>query len=137
MKKNIYVKDIKAGEKICDFFFVTEKNVAFSQKGSPYLNLRLKDKTGELDGKVWDNAQDMDKVFRKGDFIYIQSRAMQYKNAIQLSVMSARKADDQEISTEEYFPVAKENPDKMFAELMTFVDTVETPPLKSLLQSFF
>jgi 3'-5' exoribonuclease len=137
MKKNIYVKDIKAGEKISDFFFVTEKNLAFSQKGSPYLNLRLKDKTGELDGKVWDNALDMEKFFRKGDFIYIQSRAVQYKNAIQLSVMSVRKAEDQEIQAEEYFPVAKEDPEKMFSELLAFVDAVETPPLQALLQSFF
>jgi len=137
MGKSIYIKDIKAGEKICDFFFVTEKNLAYSQKGSPYLNLRLKDKTGELDGKVWDNAQDMEKVFRKGDFIYIQSRALQYKNAIQLSVMSARKADDQEIEAAEYFPVAKEDPGKMFSELMAFVAAVETPSLQALLQSFF
>jgi len=137
MVKSAYIKDIKAGEKINDFFFVAEKNLAFSQKGSPYLNLRLKDKTGELDGKVWDNAQEMEKVFRKGDFIYIQSRALQYKNAIQLSVMSARKAEEQEIEAAEYFPVAKEDPDKMFSNLMTFIAGVETPPLQDLLQAFF
>ena len=92
MKKNIYIRDIKPGEKIYDFFFVTEKNLAYSQKGAPYLNLRLKDKTGELDGKVWDNVPELDRAFRKGDFVYLQTRAVQYKNAIQLAVMSARRA---------------------------------------------
>lgn len=136
MKKNIYVKDIKAGEKIYDFFFVTEKNLAYSQKGAPYLNLRLKDKTGELDGKVWDNVPELDKAFRKGEFVHIQSRAVQYKNAIQLSVLNARRAADEEIEAADYFPVAKEDPDKMFAELLAFAGAVATPPLRDLLNAF-
>jgi len=50
--KNVYIKDIQTGEKVVDSFLVTEKNMAFSQKGSPYLNLRLKDKTGQVEGKI-------------------------------------------------------------------------------------
>ena len=136
MKKNIYVRDIKAGEKVSDFFFVTEKNLAYSQKGAPYLNLRLKDKTGELDGKVWDNVAELDKAFRKGDFVFIQSRAVQYKNAVQLSVLSARVAAPEEIEARDYFPVAKVDPDRMFAELKNFAAAVRTPALRELLGDF-
>ncbi len=136
MKKNIYIRDIKAGEKISDFFFVTEKNLAYSQKGSPYLNLRLKDKTGELDGKVWDNVAELEKAFRKGDFVYIQSRAVQYKNAIQLSVLSARPATGEEIDAADYFPVSRVHPDKMYGELGEFAAAVATPALRDLLRDF-
>ena len=136
MKKNIYVRDIKAGEKVSDFFFVTEKNLAYSQKGAPYLNLRLKDKTGELDGKVWDNVAELEKAFRKGDFVFIQSRAVQYKNAVQLSVLSARVAVPEEIEARDYFPVAKADPDRMFAELKNFAAAVRTPALRELLGDF-
>ena len=52
-KKNLYISGMKSGEKVSTSFLVSEKNLAYSQKGAPYLNLRLKDKTGELDGKVW------------------------------------------------------------------------------------
>ncbi len=136
MKKNIYIRDIKPGEKIYDFFFVTEKNLAYSQKGAPYLNLRLKDKTGELDGKVWDNVPELDRAFRKGDFVYLQTRAVQYKNAIQLAVMSARRAAPEEIDAAEFFPVAREDPERMFRELESFADRVQTPALRDLLQTF-
>ena len=97
-KKGIYIRDIKAGEKICDTFLVAEKNQAFSQKGAPYLNVRLKDKTGELDGKVWDDAAAWDKVFNKGDIIRIQSRAASYKNTIQLSIVAVEKAAEGDVS---------------------------------------
>jgi 3'-5' exoribonuclease len=39
--KEIYLKDIKQGEKVASTFLVAEKNMAFSLKGSPYLNVRL------------------------------------------------------------------------------------------------
>ncbi len=79
--KTVYIKDIQPGEKVMDSFLVAEKNMAFSQKGSPYLNLRLKDKRGRSMAKIWDNAQEMDKQFRKGDVIQVNARAVSFKNS--------------------------------------------------------
>jgi len=137
MEKNIYIKNIRPGDKVVDTFLVTEKNLAFSQKGSPYLNLRLKDRTGELDGKVWDNATDWERVFDRGDVIRIHSRAVNYKNAVQLSVLSLQKVDDSAVDLADYFPRARGDIEQMFAELLAFVAGIETPCLKALLDAFF
>lgn len=136
-KKNIYIRDIKSGDKIGDYFLVAEKNLAFSQKGAPYLNVRLKDKTGELDGKVWDNAREWDKAFKKGDIVRIEARSANYKNSIQLSISELKKAADEDITLSDYLPAARMNGDKMLEALMVIVDSVETPPLKALLYAFF
>ncbi len=135
--KTTYIKDIKPGEKINESFLVTEKNLAFSQKGAPYLNIRLKDKTGEVDGKIWENAGEWDKVFKKGDVIQAQGGSVSFKNTVQLSITGLRKVDDANIDLAEYVPVAKRDIDVMFAELMAFVDGIGTPCLKSLLHAFF
>lgn len=134
--KNIYVRDIKAGEKIGDYFLATEKILAFSQKGVPYLSLRLQDKTGEVDGKVWDNAADWDKVFQKGDIIRIQARAVNYRNSLQLSISEVEKTDDEEIDLSDYLPSAKRDIEEMFGELLAFVEGITSPHLKALLNSF-
>ncbi len=134
--KNIYISQIKAGDKVNDLFLVEEKNLAFSQKGSPYLSLRLKDKTGQLDGRVWDNASNLDKVFRKGDIIYIQSRAVSFKGMIQLSVIDVRTATPEEMTWEAFLPTVKGDIDAMYAELMALAGQVVAPPLKALLDAF-
>ncbi|MFZ3114583.1 MAG: HD domain-containing protein [Syntrophales bacterium] len=136
-KKSIYIRDIKAGEKICDTFLVAEKSLAFSQKGAPYLNVRLKDKTGELDGKVWDDATAWDKVFDKGDIIRIQSRSASYKNNIQLSIITVEKAAEGDISLNDYLPAARRSGEEMLAELMLLVESVQEPSLQALLRAFF
>ena len=135
--KNLYIRDIKAGEKISEAFLVAEKNMAFSQKGAPYLNLKLRDRTGEVDGKIWDNAAQWDLVFKKGDIVHFQARAVSYKNALQLSILEARRLDDAEVDPTDYFSCSRQNPEAMFADLMAFVDGIDNPPLKALLQAFF
>ncbi|WP_175476517.1 3'-5' exoribonuclease YhaM family protein [Syntrophus gentianae] len=135
--KNVYIKDIQSGEKVTDSFLVTEKNLAFSQKGSPYLNLRLKDRTGQVDGKIWDNAQEWDRQFRKGDVVQVNARAVSFKNALQLSIHSLTVLDDSDVLLNDYLPTARGNIEAMFGDLQSFIDRIETPPLKKLLKAFF
>jgi len=135
--KSIYIKDIRPGDKILDSFLVAEKNLAFSQKGSPYLNLRLKDRTGEVEGKIWENADEWDKQFKKGDVIQVQSRAVSFKNTLQLSIHDIEKLDEPDINPADFFPTAGRDIEEMFTELMSYVGEMETPYLKSLLESFF
>jgi len=135
--KSIYIKDIRSGDKVLDSFLVAEKNLAFSQKGSPYLNLRLKDRTGEVEGKIWENADEWDKKFKKGDVIQVQSRAVSFKNTLQLSIHDVEKLDEADINPADFFPSAGRDIEEMFTELMSYVGEMETPYLKSLLESFF
>jgi len=135
--KNVYIKDIQTGEKVVDSFLVTEKNMAFSQKGSPYLNLRLKDKTGQVEGKIWDNAREWDKQFRKGDVIQINARAVSFRNSLQLSILSLTPLDDSDVILNDYLPTTRGNIEAMFGDLQSFIDRIENPPLKKLLKAFF
>ncbi len=135
--KTLFIKDIKAGDKVGTAFLVADKNMAYSQKGSPYLNLKLKDRTGEVDGKVWDNAVQWDPFFRKGDVVHCQARAVNYKNALQLSILEIRRLEETEIEPADFFPAARRDPDAMLADLAAFVESIASPPLKALLAAFF
>lgn len=135
--KEIYLKDIRQGDKVASTFLASEKNMAFSIKGSPYLNVRLKDKTGELDGKVWDNAVELDKEFKKGDVIYIEGKAANYKNLIQISVISIKKIPWEEIDPADYLPAVKADVQEMFNELLGYIEKINDQYLKALLNAFF
>jgi 3'-5' exoribonuclease len=111
--------------------------MAFSLKGAPYLNVRLKDKTGELDGKVWDNAIEFDRQFKKGDVIYIEGKAASYKNAIQISIVNIKKYAGEDVEPTDYLPAAKGDIATMFKEMLAYVEKIQTKPLQILLQAFF
>jgi 3'-5' exoribonuclease len=134
--KEIYLKNIKQGDKIASSFLVAEKNMAFSQKGSPYLTVRLKDKTGEIESKVWENAIELDQIFRKGDIIFIEGKAANYKNSIQISITGIKKIPWEEVESTDYLPAAKTDIKELFNELLGYVEKVNDKFLKTLLNSF-
>ncbi len=134
--KTVYVKDIKPGDRVSDTFLVIDKNMAFSQKGAPYLNLRLRDRSGDIEGRIWDRAVDLDGLFRKGDIVQVQSRAASYKNTTQLSIIDVRKAEEAEIDLRNYLPASRSDIDGMFKDLLDFVAEMQDPNLKSLLEAF-
>lgn len=134
--KTIFVKDIRAGNKIEDNFLVTGKNMAYSQKGAPYLVMKLRDNTGEIEGRVWDNAGEIEKKFRKGDVIRVSCRAVSFKNIIQLSITDVARLESMDFEPSDYLPVSKHDIGEMFAELLAIIETVDSPHLKTLLRNF-
>jgi 3'-5' exoribonuclease len=134
--KSIYLKDIKQGEKISSSFLVAEKNMAFSIKGAPYLTVKLKDKTGELDGKVWDNAVDFDQLFKKGDIIAIEGRANTYRNSLQISIIGIKRCNWEEVEPTDYLPGAQGDINGMFEKLLAYIDTIQDQALRELLYVF-
>ncbi len=135
--KTVYVKDINPGDRVNDTFLVMEKNMASSQKGNPYLAIKLRDNTGDVDGRVWDNAVELNHRFKRGDIVGIQSRAISYRNVIQLSISDIESVDESLFNPTDYFPSSKLNIEEMFEDLIDFVGTVETPQLKVLLEQIF
>jgi 3'-5' exoribonuclease len=135
--KEIYLKDIKQGDKVVSSFLVTEKNMAFSQKGFPYLTVRLKDKSGGIEGKVWENAVEFDRQFKKGDIIFIEGRAASYKNSIQISITDIKKIAWEEVEPADYLPAVKADVNAMFNEMIGYIEKVNDKYLQALLNAFF
>ena len=91
---------------------------------------------GETDGKVWDNAVALDRVFKKGDIIFIEGRAQSYRNALQISILTAKPCDPQDIDPSDYLPVSKLNTAAMF-ENLSHMSMISSDPLKKKLLGAF
>lgn len=119
-----------------DLFLVREKTMAFSNKGTPYHSLRLSDKTGAVDAKIWDNALELDKLFKKGDIVKIQARATSYKNTTQLHIIDLKAAPAEAIDLTDYLPTAGKDRDEMFSHICAFAEEIQDTRLKALLRLF-
>lgn len=136
-EKTLFVKDIQAGDKIRGVFLVTEKNLAVSQKGNPYLSLKLRDKSGDIEARVWDDALAISEGFRKGDLVSVQGRAANFRDMLQLSLYECEPVADKHLNPADFSPASRHDIDGMFADLQAIMDTMENPHLKALLKRIF
>jgi len=135
--KSVFIKDIRPGDIINDSFLAFEKNMAVTLKGNPYLNLRLRDKTGEIDGRVWDNAEALSSAFKRGDVIFIKAKATSYRDVTQLTITNIAVLDDDAVDPADYSPQSRSDRDEMFGALKEIVSSVANPSLRALLDALF
>ena len=132
----LYVKDIHEGQHISQVLLCRQKVTGTTKNGRTYFSLKLQDKTGQLDGKVWDLTNSIEN-FESMDFILVEGDVINYNGSPQLNIRRIRKAQEGEYDQKEYIPASGLDIDKMYEELMWLVKKVEHPKLRELLESFF
>lgn len=131
-----YIKDFQEGENIVGHYFCKQKQIMKSRAGKTYMSLRLQDKTGTVDAKVWDLNNDI-KNFEDNDFIKIDASVLIYQNETQLNVKKIRKSSEGEYNPADYVPCTEKNIDDMYDELTEYIKTINNSYIKKLLESFF
>ena len=131
-----FVSDIKDRDPVSAVFLVKEKVMAMAKNGKPYMNLRFMDKSGEIEAKVWDNTDLLDKQFDKDDFVRIRGKASVYMNRMQVVVAEITKIPEEHVCLADFLPESPRDKAEMVMELAEVVDSISNLHLKSLMQAF-
>jgi len=92
------VKDLKAGDKVLQFFELRSKEVRKTRSGQTYLDLVVGDATGALPVKMWsDSIQKWGQDFNPGDIVKIEGRVEMYRDRPQIVVDKIRGAQLSEV----------------------------------------
>lgn len=137
MPKGKFVKDIKEGEQVRDLFLVSAKTVMSSNAGKPYINLALRDRTGQVECRVWDRAEEIAKRFDRDDIVEASGSAILYQGRIQLKVHDVRRVEAAQADLSEFLPVTRKGIDPLWGELQGLVQGVADPDLSRLLRTVF
>ena len=137
MPKTRYVKDIKEGEPVRDLFLVANKALLTSNAGKPYLSLQLRDRTGQVEGRVWDRAEEIGKRFERDDVVEVSGAAISYQGRIQFKVHDVRREEAGARDLSEYLPVTRKGIDPLWAELQRLIAGVKDGDLSALLAAVF
>src|SRR6266702_5414746 len=132
--KSPFVKELAPNQLISTFFLVQNKEIRQKKTGEPYLSLSLGDRTGELDGKMWDNVAEVMETFDRDDFVKVKGLIQIFHNRPQLTIHKMRRVGDHEVEFADYFPASARNPDEMMAELRGIVAGMKNADLRTLLE---
>ncbi|MEJ8735146.1 3'-5' exoribonuclease YhaM family protein [Mediterraneibacter sp. ICN-202921] len=132
-----YIDGLCEGETIRNIYLCKGKRSAETRNGKPYDNLLLQDKTGTLDGKVWDpNSQGIADYDEK-DFIEVYGDIINYNGNLQMNIKQIRKAEKGEYNPADYMPTTEKSVDRMYEELLAYIRQISNTYLKQVLEYYF
>lgn len=132
-----YINTLVEGETIRNIYLCKGKRSAETRNGKPYDNLILQDKTGTLDGKVWDPNSGGIADYDEMDFIEVFGDVITYNNNLQLNIRQIRKAQEGEYVPADYMPTTEKSTDSMYQELLTYIKKIKNPYLKQVVEFYF
>jgi len=131
-----FISDIKDRDPVKGIFLVKDKIMAMAKNGKPYMNLRFMDKSGEVEAKIWDNTDALDKTFDKDDFVQVRGKASVYMNKMQVVVAEISKVPEEQVNLADFLPESLRGGAVMLQELRDVVSALANPYLKTLMLAF-
>jgi 3'-5' exoribonuclease len=127
MPKIVFAKDLKDRDAINDIFLVKHSAVVMAKNGKPYLNVVLTDKTGDIEARVWENAESAIKVLLKSSFARVEGRVSVYQNKRQLIISSYNEVPAAQLEMKDFIAQAPCDVERLYVELIDFAKSLTNP----------
>ncbi len=131
-----FINQINPGETINDVYVVKDPILRSTTKGDLYIAMYLLDRTGQLNGRMWQASEVIYNSLPKPGFVYIQGRSELYQNNLQIVINTISPIDASKVTLDDYLPRTKKDVKKLFAEVKEMVGKVRNPQIKAVVDDF-
>jgi 3'-5' exoribonuclease len=132
---HLWVKNIKVDNKVRGLYLAKAKRVGLTKKGDPFLSITLADRTGEIEARVWERAEEFSKVFVEGDILDVEGYGSSFRDQVQVT-LSDLSVSGEEGDPSIFLEATPKDVRAMMASLRKMLKGIENAPLKALIDRF-
>ena len=136
-EKKIFANQIHGGQAVEDIFMVKEMSRAETRSGKPYLIMTFMDRSGEIAGRLWENADAFIDMCEQGSLVEISAQAQEYRGKLQLKVDDIRRIGKDAVDPVLFIQSSKKNIADMAREIHSLAASLQNPFYRKLLLEFF
>lgn len=135
MKTN-FARGLKSGTEFTDYFMVKSTALRTGSNNKQYLDMKLCDRSGELNAKKWDIVPAEEpalSAIKAGDIIKVKAQVTEWQGQTQLRVLRIRKSNEADgLDLSDFIRTAPEKPDSMYAYIQSVAESIEDGDLRAV-----
>lgn len=123
----MYIHEMNTGDQVEGFFILSNAFAKQAANGKPFLSAVLEDRTGTIEGKVWDYSGPVspDDI---GAVIKIRGVVSEFRGMPQITIERIRLAEENDVyRTDDLVPTAPIDVEASFRSIETIMDSIEDP----------
>jgi 3'-5' exoribonuclease len=121
-------------------FVVSEMTMKTSARGNQYLNVTLTDKTGQFDGVMFDNVEEIYDKINVGSVCQINGKIDEFPKGsgrFNMKIYRIDELDETQYQYEDFKRISVNDVDDSLEFIASTIDSIENHDLKNLLNAFF
>jgi len=130
------VKELDSGEIIEQIFMISQPVLRTTTRGDYYIAAFLSDRTGRLNGRLWQASEAIYQSLPQEGFVWVKGRVELYQSALQIVLDAIRPVDINQVRLEDFMPSTEKDVDEMFARIKEILTGVNNPHLAGLIRAF-
>jgi 3'-5' exoribonuclease len=131
-----FIKDLKEGMNVDSVFLCSHKALLFGKNSKSYVNLRLLDRSGQVEARIWDQAETLAQNFEKFDYVRTKGRVVFYQDHLQFNVFEIQRINEGEMNAADFLPTTQKDIPRMYQELVQICrQDMKNPWVQQLLLS--
>jgi 3'-5' exoribonuclease len=131
-----FINQIEPGQTIDDIYMAKDPILRSTTRGDLYIAMYLSDRTGQLNGRMWQATEATYKSLPKPGFVHIQGRSELYQNNLQIVINNVAVVDPGKVNIDDFLPRTKKDVKLMFEEVTKIAGRIQNPQLKALVAEF-
>lgn len=131
-----FINEINPGETIDDIYIVKDPILRSTTRGDLYIAMFLQDRTGQVNGRMWQATETIYKALPKPGFVHIQGRSELYQNNLQVIINNVSAVDGSSVCIDDFLAQTDKDTTQMFEDIKKIVSQVRNPQLKALVGAF-
>ena len=137
--KGPFVRQLEPEQRFIAFYLLRSKRLEPFRDATRgvFLTLVLADRTGQILGRVWENAEAISEAVEEGQVLKIEGEVETYMDRIQIRVLRIRPAQDGEYDQRDYIPSSERDADELLAAVQSAIDRIDNSYLRSLVDHFY
>lgn len=136
MMAHVFIKDVTAGKQIDDVYMVHDPILRSTTNGGLYIAMYLSDKTGQLNGRMWQATESAYNSLPKPGFIRVQGRSELYQNNLQIVVNQFQAIEADQVEIADFLARTEKNRKEMFEEIREMLSKIKNTQVAMLVEAF-
>ncbi len=130
--KRLFIKDLKPSDWVQTSLMVRSKTLQFARDGKPYLTLLMGDRTGEIQTRVWQDAEHLAPILEEGKVFSVAGRVHEHQQRLQLVAEHVIDIPIESFELRDFVPSGPQNLDELYEGLLETFRAFKNPWVRSL-----
>jgi 3'-5' exoribonuclease len=131
-----YVQQLADGETVEEVFLVSDKQLRANRNGNLYIQVDLRDRTGVINGRLWNAGEPLFRSFDPGDFVLARGKVQLFQGALQVILSHLDRVEPDSVELTDFLPHTEQDVGTLLQKLKDALRKIGNPHLRALVECF-